>query len=181
MLNDKVWPAMEKKFEETKGPLAERMVAALMAAEKAGGDIRGKQSAALLIVKGESTAKVWEDRLIDIQIADHPEPLKELKRVLKVHRAYERMNKGDLAVEKGDFELALKEYSSAEEMFPENEEMKFWHAVSLVNMDRLDESLSLFREVFDMNKNWKELTPRLIKVGLLNVDDNGLEKILSVN
>lgn len=178
MLNDKVWPAMAKAFETTKGPLAERMLAALKAAEEAGGDIRGKQSAALLVVRGKSTGKPWEDRLIDIQIADHPEPLKELERIFKVHRAYEKMNNGDLAVERGDFETALKEYSAAEDMFPENLEMKYWHAVSLVNMNRIDDAVSLFKEVFAKDPNWKILTPRLINVGLLKINKSDLNKLL---
>jgi len=178
MLSDKVWPAMAKAFKTTKGPLAERMLAALKAAEEAGGDIRGKQSAALLVVRGKSTVKPWEDRLIDIQIADHPEPLKELERILKIHRAYEKMNNGDLAVEKGDFETALKEYSAAEDMFPENLEMKYWHAVSLVNMNRIDDAVSLFKEVFAKDSNWKILTPRLINVGLLKINKSDLNKLL---
>jgi len=102
MLKNSVWPAMEKAFQESRGPLAERLVAALEAAEAEGGDIRGKQSAALLVVKGESSGKIWEDRLIDLRVEDHPEPVKEIKRLLRVYRAYEHMNAGDVAVEKGD-------------------------------------------------------------------------------
>jgi uncharacterized Ntn-hydrolase superfamily protein len=180
MLNDKVWPAMEKAFRETKEPLAERMIAALEAAQNEGGDIRGKQSAAILVVKGKSTGKVWEDRLIDLRVEDHAEPVKELKRLLKVHRAYEHMNAGDLAVEKGNMELAMKEYSSAEEMFPENLEMKYWHAVTLANIGKIDDALSLFREVFSADENWRILTERLPKVKLLTVSEEQLNKILSV-
>jgi len=179
MLNDKVWPAMSKAFEESKGPLPERMIAALEAAQEVGGDIRGKQSASILIVKGESTGKVWEDRAIDLRVEDHIEPIKELKRLLEVYRAYEHMNKGDLAVEKNDMQLALKEYSTAEEMFPDNLEMKFWHAVTLANNNKLDEALPLFKEVFSKDPNWKTLIKRLPKVGLLKAEDS--EKILGVN
>jgi len=143
MANDKVWPAMAKAFRETKGPLAERMVAALEAAQSVGGDIRGKQSAALLVVKGKATGKVWEDRLIDIRVEDSPTPIKELKRILKVHRAYDHMNAGDLAVEHGDMALAMKEYSTAEKMFPNNLEMKYWHAVTLTNIGRIKEALPI--------------------------------------
>jgi len=178
MVNDKVWPAMEKTFLETKGSLAERMVAALEAAQKEGGDIRGKQSAALLVVRGKSTGKVWEDRLIDLRVDDSPNPVEEIKRLLKVHRAYEHMNNGDLAVEKGDMSLAMKEYSTAEKMFPENEEMKYWHAVTLANNGKVKEAISLFSKVFSKNKNWKILTPRIRKVGLLKVSDTELKEIL---
>ena len=178
MLNDKVWPAMAKAFRETKGPLAERMVAALEAAQSVGGDIRGKQSAALLVVKGKSTGKIWEDRSIDLRVEDSPSPIKELKRLLKVHRAYDHMNAGDLAVEHGDMTLAMKEYSTAEKMFPDNEEMKYWHAVTLTNIGRLKEALPIFKEVFAANKNWAILAPRLLKVGQLKVDEKGLKKIM---
>ncbi|MGD8307370.1 MAG: DUF1028 domain-containing protein [Ignavibacteria bacterium] len=180
MLSDKVWRAMYDAFEYSTGPLAERMIAALEFAEWVGGDIRGKQSASILVVKGTSTGKVWEDRLIDLRVEDHPEPVKEIKRLLKVHRAYEHMNRGDLAVEHGDMELAMQEYSAAEEMFPENEEMKYWHAVTLVNNGDLDNALPLFKEVFSKNTDWKILTPRLIPIGLLLTSKEDLEKILTV-
>jgi uncharacterized Ntn-hydrolase superfamily protein len=180
MLNERVPAAMSKSFEESTGPLAERLIKALFAAQEVGGDIRGKQSAAILVVKGKSTGKVWEDREIDLRVEDSPEPLKELSRLLKVHRAYDHMNAGDLAVEKGDMQLAMKEYSTAEEMFPDNEEMKFWHATSLVNIGRLEEALPIFKEVFEKNKNYKILIPRLVPIGQLKVNDEELQRILSV-
>ena len=180
MLNDKVWSAMSEAFENSTGPLAERMIAALEAGENAGGDIRGKQSACLLIVRGEATGNLWVDRLIDLRVDDNPEPIEELKRLLKVHRAYEHMNNGDVAVEHGDMELAMREYMAAEEMFPDNEEMKYWHAVTLVNNGDLQNALPIFKEVFNKNENWKTLTPRLLPTGLLKVNQEQLEKILSV-
>jgi uncharacterized Ntn-hydrolase superfamily protein len=180
MKNKSVWPAMSKAFEDSNGPLAERMVAALEAAEKEEGDIRGQQSASILVVKGESTSKIWEDRIIDLRVEDNPEAVKEIKRVLKVYRAYEHMNKGDLAVEHGDMKLAMEEYSAAEEMFPQNEEMKYWHAVTLVNNGMLDDALKLFEVVFSKNNDWLILTPRLLKNGLLNVTEEELKRILSV-
>ena len=180
MLNDKIPGAMSKAFEESKGPLADRLMAALYAAQEAGGDIRGKQSAAILIVKGESTGKVWEDRLIDLRVEDSTEPLKELSRLIEVHRAYDHMNAGDLATEHGDMELAMKEYAAAEKMFPDNEEMKFWHATTLVNNGDLEAALPLFKEVFSKNENYKILTPRLVPIGLLIVNEQELKRILSI-
>lgn len=180
MSSDKVWPAMAKAFKETKGRLAERMLAALQAAQKEGGDIRGKQSAAMLVVRGKSTGKVWKDRLVDLRVDDSPNPIKELARLLKVQRAYEHMNNGDLAVEKGNMKEAMHQYSSAEKMFPGNAEMKLWTAVTLANNNQLDKALPIFKKVFEMGKNWKTLTPRLIKPGLLKVNEEQLKKILSV-
>jgi uncharacterized Ntn-hydrolase superfamily protein len=180
MLNDRIWPAMAKAYRETKGDLAERMLAALDAAQAAGGDIRGKQSAAIIIVKGVSSGQPWKDRTMDLRVDDSPEPLKELRRLVGVQRAYEHENAGDLAVEKNDVEGALKEYGTAERMQPDNIEMKFWHAVALVNAGRLEESLPIFRAVFAADQNWLELTPRLPKVDLLRADEKGMKKILSM-
>ncbi len=181
MLNNTVWPAMSKAFEKSENlPLAERMVAALQAAQKAGGDIRGQQSAALLIVKGKSTGKPWEDRKIDLRVEDHPQAVDEIARVLKVYRAYEHMNNGDLAIEQNEEEKALNEYGAAQKMFPGNLEMKYWMAVSLVNIGKVEESLPVFKEVFRTDKNWKTLTKRIVKNGMLKVDETGLKKIMDV-
>jgi uncharacterized Ntn-hydrolase superfamily protein len=179
MLNDKVWPAMAKAYRETKGDLADRMLAALDAAQSAGGDIRGKQSAAILIVAGKPTGKPWTDRKMDLRVEDNAAPLVELRRLVNIWRAYEHENNGDLAVEKHDVEGALREYGAAEKMIPDNLEMKYWHAVALVNVGRLEESLPLFKAVFKADPNWIELTPRLPKVDLLKVDAVGLKRILS--
>jgi len=177
MLNNTVWKAMADAFENSTGRLAERMIEALEAAQNEGGDIRGKQSASLLIVRGESTGNEWEDKLIDLRVEDSEEPVIELKRLLRVHRAYEHMNSGDLALEKGDIELALKEYSTAEGMFPDNLEMKFWHAVTLAGIGKVDESLPMFKEVFAGDENWRTLLSRLPGVGLLNMSKEDLERI----
>src|ERR1700754_1486831 len=180
MLNDKIWPAMARAFENTRGDLAERMLAALDAAQAAGGDIRGRQSAALIVVTGKPTGQAWKDRTFDLRVDDSPEPLKELRRLVRLQRAYNHMNAGDLAVEKKDNEGALREYSAAERLVPDNAEMIYWHAVALVNMGRVDESLPLFRKVFAMDRNWITLTPRLPKSGLLPDDPKLIERIVSV-
>lgn len=179
MLNAQVWGAMEKAFLETEGPLAERMVASLEAAQDVGGDIRGMQSASIMTFRGISTGEQWKDRLIDLRVEDHANPVAELKRLLKVQRAYDHMNAGDLAVEKSDMSLAMDEYKAAMQMFPDNLEMKYWSAVTLANNKRLDEALPLFKEVFEKDKNWHELTPRLTKSDLLNVSKEDLERIMS--
>lgn len=178
MEKDTVWPAMEKAFLSAKGSLAERMMTAMEAAEAEGGDIRGKQSATILVVKGESTGEVWKDRLVDLRVEDHPEPLKEMRRLLTVHKAYSHMNAGDHALETGDEAGALREYGSAMDIMPKNLEMKYWTAVSLVNLNKVDEALPLFKTVFAGDKRWRELTSRLRKNGLLNVSDEVHEKIL---
>ena len=180
MLNDRIWGAMANAFEKSTGNLAERMLSALDAAQSVGGDIRGRQSAAIVIVKGTSTGRPWEDRVMELRVEDHPEPLQELRRLVTVHRAYDHMNKGDLAVELNDVEGALREYGAAEAMFPDNLEMKFWHAVALVNVGRVEESLPLFKHIFARDKNWAELLPRLPASGSLSADTATVRKILSV-
>ncbi len=180
MLNDKVWPAMTEAYQKTSGDLADKMLAAMDAAQAVGGDIRGKQSAAILIVSGTNTGRPWADRVMELRVEDHPEPLQELRRLVHVHRAYQHMNAGDLAMEHNDMEKALAEYGAAQKMMPENLEMAYWTAISLANAGRLEEALPLFKKVFAGDPNWAELTPRLPGVGLLNVDEAGMKKILGV-
>ena len=187
MANDKVWPAMAKAFAEPKGDLAERMLAALDAAQSVGGDIRGKQSAALIVVNAKASGKSWQDRLFDVRVDDHADPLGELRRLVVLQRAYNHMNAGDLAVEQMDHEAALREYSAAERIaantpeIPQSRhaEMVYWHAIALVNMKRVDESLPLFARAFRMAAGWRELTPRLPSAGLLPDDPNLIERIVN--
>jgi uncharacterized Ntn-hydrolase superfamily protein len=176
MLKDTVWKAMAKAFERSKAPLAERLLAALEAAQAEAGDIRGKQSASMLVFKGASTGKPWDDKLVDLRVDDCSEPLVELKRLLKIHRAYERMNQGDVEMEKGDMNAAMECYSAAEGMFPENLEMRFWQGVTLANNGRVKEASAVLAPVFRKDKNWRLLTERLPKAGLLKVDPKELTR-----
>ena len=90
------------------------------------------------------------------------------------------MNRGDIAIEHNDVDAALREYGAAEAMFPDNLEMKFWHAISLVNADRLDQSLPIFKEIFSKDMNWATLVPRLPQSGILPRDEEIIKKVLSV-
>ncbi len=181
MLTDKVVPAMAKAFRENANlPIADRVLEVLKAAQKAGGDIRGKQSAALIVVGPKPVKESWNDKLIDLRVDDHKDPIGELERLLKVHHAYEYMNKGDLAVEHHNMKKALAEYGAAQQLFPENLEMKYWTAIALANNGDIKRALPIFNEVFKKDENWKELTRRLPKSGLLNVSESDLKKILSL-
>ena len=181
MLKNTVWKAMADAYQSTKGDLIERLMAALEAAEKEGGDIRGRQSAAIIVVSGQPTGQLWRDRIIDLRVEDHPDPTVELKRLVKVHRAYEHMNRGDEYLAQENVEAALKEYSAAEQLTPDNMEMVFWHAVTLASLDRVEESLPLFKKVFKADYNWAVLLPRLPKSGLLPDKPELVKKILSVS
>jgi uncharacterized Ntn-hydrolase superfamily protein len=179
MEKDTVWDAMARAYESSQGDLADRMIAALEAAQAEKGDIRGMQSASILIVAAEATGRPWEDRIMDLRVEDHPDPVNELKRLVMVHRAYDHMNAGDLAMEHGDTEAAKREYGAAEALIPENVEMVYWHAIALANAGEFDASLPLFKRVFERDANWAILTPRLVSVNLLNVTDNQLRQIVS--
>ena len=167
MLNDRVVPAMAKAYESTEGDLADRLMAALEAAQGSGGDIRGKQSAAMLVVKGEATGQSWTDRVLELRIEDHPTPITELKRLLTVHRAYEHMNAGDLAVEHNDLVGAMAEYGRAAKLLPGNVEVEYWAAVTLATSGSVKEAIPMFHRVFAADSNWVELTKRLHKPGII--------------
>ncbi|WP_298263306.1 DUF1028 domain-containing protein [uncultured Lutibacter sp.] len=175
-----VWPAMAEAFKKSKGSLAERMLIAMEAAQNEGGDIRGKQSAAILVVKGESTGHSWEDTVVDLRVEDHKNPLQEMKRLLTIHKAYDFMNKGDLAVESGDNILAKQQYMNAQKLNPNNLEMKYWYAITLANNGEMEEAKSILKNIFQKNKKWKELTPRLVKPKLLTISKTELQEILNL-
>ena len=181
MLTNKVPPAMADAFERSKGkPLAERMLLVLEAGQAAGGDIRGKQSAAIIVVPAKSEGRPWDERTVDLRVDDNPEPIKELHRLYNVQVAYQHMNNGDLAVEKNDMTKAMNEYNAAMKMFPQNLEMQFWTAITLANNKQVDKAVPILKKVFARDGNWKELTRRLPKVNLLTVSDSDLKKILSL-
>jgi uncharacterized Ntn-hydrolase superfamily protein len=175
-----VWPAMALAFESAKGDLADRMLAALDAAEAEGGDIRGRQSAALIVVRAKSSGEPWRDRRVDLRVDDHPTPLVELRRLLNLHRAYEEMNQGDEAVAVNDVPAAVRHYTRASELAPDIAELPFWQAVTLFTVGKEDQALAIFKDVFAREERWARLVPRLPASGLLPDDPKKIEKILSV-
>ncbi len=179
MLSSEVPDAMAKAFERSTGALAERLLAALDAAQAVGGDVRGKQSAALLVVRGKASDKPWTDRLVDLRVDDSDHPLAELRRLYDLSRAYDLMNQGDDAVAAGRMDQALARYSEAERMFPDNDEFVFWHAVTLVTNGRTEDALPLFARAFRMHPAWMLLVPRLPGVGQLPSTRGLVERILA--
>ena len=177
MASPKVWPAMAAAFERAQGDLAERMLQALEAAEKEGGDIRGRQSAAIVIVKAESTGKPWADRVMDLRVEDSEDPLKELRRLVRLRRAYEREDEGDNLIAAKKPDEALKAYEEAAKLAPEVIELQFWAAVSMYTNGREEEALKLFRQVFSREKQWVDLIPRLAKVGLFPDDPKKIDEV----
>jgi uncharacterized Ntn-hydrolase superfamily protein len=167
MANDKVVPAMRTAFESTKGDLAERMLAALDAAQAVGGDIRGCQSAAILVVSGKRSATPWAEKKFDLRVEDHAAPLVELRRLVTLARAYDHMNQGDLAVEKGDMAAAAKHYSAATRMVPDSAEMTYWSGIAFAARGDLANATPLLKRAFAADPAWIELTRRLPASGLL--------------
>ena len=180
MLNNTVWDAMAEAFETTSGSLSKRMLAALKAAESQKGDIRGKQSAAILIVKEKATGNSWEDTIMDLRVEDHENPIQELERVIKIHEAYDYMNKGDLAMEVGNSAKAETLYLQAQKLFPDNLEMQYWYAINLLNNNQLEKAKPILKSIFSQNENWKTLTPRLVKSKLLIISDKHLKAVMKL-
>ena len=179
MAKSTVPAAMAQAFENTGGNLAERMLAALDAAEAEGGDLRGRQSAAMLVVSGEPTGDPWTDRIVDLEVADHEDPLKELRRLLRISQAYRHAQRGDEYMEKNEMDSALQEYSVATKFYPENPELPFWTAVTLAQTGELQKALPIFKDVFSRNENLRELIPRIVQAGFLTVEQNVLQDILA--
>jgi uncharacterized Ntn-hydrolase superfamily protein len=179
MENDRVWPAMAKAFRETKGDLADRMLAALEAAQLQGGDIRGMQSAAILVVKGTSSGRPWADAVFNLRVEDSPAPLDELRRLVQLQRAYNHASAGDDFVAAGKVDAALAEYAEAARLAPEVLELPYWQAVTLASNGQLEKALPIFKSVFAKEPRWAELTPRLPGVGLLPDDKATLDKIMA--
>ncbi len=179
MLTDKVCAAMEHAFlTNAKLPLAERVLACLKAAQAAGGDIRGRQSAAIIVVAGTVVKDSWNDKLIDLRVDDNPNPITELDRLLKLERAYEHMNNGDLQVEKNNMPQAMAQYTAAERLFPANLEMQYWHAITLANNKHVKDAAAMLQKIYAKDANWRKLTKRLPKAGQLTVSAEELKELV---
>jgi uncharacterized Ntn-hydrolase superfamily protein len=179
MEKNTVWTAMARAYENT-GELVDRLLAALEAAEAEGGDIRGRQSAAILVVKATSSGAPWKDRIYDLRIEDHAAPLVEMRRLVTAAKAYNHMNAGDGYLTDNNVKAALEEYTAAMNIYPGNPEMFFWPAVTMAATGKVEESLPLFKKVFQQDKRWVELLKRLPKVNQFPNDEVLMKKILSV-
>jgi uncharacterized Ntn-hydrolase superfamily protein len=181
MRNERVWAAMARAFETSDGDLAERLLMALEAAESAGGDIRGRQSAALVVVSGDRSDAAWA-RVFDLRVEDHADPLAELRRLLTVARAYNAATAGDDFLTAGHVDSALASYRLASELLPDsatNGELIYWVAVTLADLGRVEEAIPLFRRAFAQDDAWMELLGRLPGAGLLGADQATLDRILA--
>ena len=179
MRNRRVWPAMATAFRRAKGNLTSRLLASLDAAEGAGGDIRGRQSAAILVVRIRPSGSSWRDEIVDLRVEDHPEPLKELRRLVVLHQGYEYANRGDELMSRGKLKEATEQYRLATEKVPKNEELQFWEAVGLANHGEPERAKKILNKVFQRNEDWKEVLRRLPSPRLLDVDKETLRMLVS--
>ena len=168
MERETVWAAMAEAYTSTDAPLPERMMAALEAAEAEGGDIRGKQSAAMLVVSGKPTGRSWEDRLIDLRVEDAPEPLPELRRLLRVKRAVQTIAEADRLALAGDMPGAANKRREGLALAPELIELRFWTGLTMAQAGDIDGGLKLIDEVVRKDPRWLETMRRLVAVDRLS-------------
>lgn len=164
MVKDTVWGAMFEAYSSTRAPLAERLLAALDAAEAEGGDIRGQQSAAMVVVRGNPSGRSWEDKIIDIRVEDSREPLVELRRLLHVKRAYMHDDEAERMEVAGDVKSAVRLRMQAADQAPELVELSFWAGLDLAKLDDLDGGCRLIARAVAEEPRWIETLNRLAAV-----------------
>jgi uncharacterized Ntn-hydrolase superfamily protein len=153
-----VWPSMLEAFQSYGGSLTGRLLAALSAGELAGGDLRGRQSAALVVVPARGNP--W-DTVISLRVEDHPDPLAELARLVRLHEAYTYAGLGDEHVAAGRHHQAAELYLRASELAPESDELRFWAGMGAATVGDLDAAVAHVRAAIEIHPGWRELLPRL--------------------
>ncbi|MGO9960460.1 MAG: DUF1028 domain-containing protein [Solirubrobacteraceae bacterium] len=155
MASPTVWTHMLDAFAAASGSLTDRLLDALDAGEAAGGDIRGRQSAAVLVVPAQG--RPWETT-VSLRVEDHPQPLAELRRLVRLHDAYVLAGQGDALVNEERFAEAAVLYEQAANMAPGNHELRFWSDLGAAQIGKLDEGLAQVREAIAQQPGWAELT-----------------------
>jgi uncharacterized Ntn-hydrolase superfamily protein len=158
MASEEVWPAVARAFESAEGSLARRLIAALEAGEAAGGDVRGRQSAALLVVPAEG--EPWH-RIVELRVEDHPEPLEELRRLLALREAYDLADEADQLMSQGRFDEAGDRGRRALELAPDNAELMFWSGLALAHQGQVDQGVAMVRRAIELHSGWADLLGRL--------------------
>ena len=168
--------AMVEAYLSAPGDLADRLLAALQAAEAEGGDLRGRQSAALQVVSSAARAGD-EEYPFDLRVEDHEDPLSELSRLVAARRAYRRVDVADELAASGDFDAAFAEYTAAHEAQPDNAELAFWRGVALASNGREDQARPFLEAAYRQNEGWRELLRRLPAAGLFPDDRALLDRL----
>jgi uncharacterized Ntn-hydrolase superfamily protein len=178
MERDTVWSAMATAFRTAEGDLPERLLAALAAAQGEGGDIRGMQSAAMLVVEAEPTGTEWHDRVIDLRIEDHARPVDELARMLRLWRAYGHAERAEELELVPDLEGAMRERFTSLEMVPDHPELAFWAAVAMAGAGQLDDARRTIAVAHAAGPGWAELLRRVVADGQVELDDDAVAALL---
>jgi uncharacterized Ntn-hydrolase superfamily protein len=180
MRRDTVPRAMVEAYAAADGErLAWRLLAALDAAEAEGGDVRGRQSSALLVVGGRRSSTPWRERRVELRVEDHPEPLQELRRLLRLHAAYDLVDEAEQAAMRGDLDAAARHYRLAHDEAPDNIEIAFWLGLALAGSGHVEEGRGYVRRAVDVHDGWAELLQRLPAAGLLPDDPQLLQALLA--
>ena len=158
MASEAVWPAMLDAYHGSDGPLRDRLLDALDAAEGHGGDIRGRQSAAIIVVPAEGNP--W-DTTVSLRVEDDPEPLTELRRLVALQEAYQLADVADELTGLGRHAEAAEVFQQASALAPDNHELLFWGGLGAAHGGELDLGVSLVRRAIELQPGWGELLPRL--------------------
>jgi uncharacterized Ntn-hydrolase superfamily protein len=179
MERDTVWDAMVGTYGSAEGSLAERLLAALVAAEREGGDIRGRQSAAVIVVSGSRQDPPWK-RTVDIRVDDHPDPVTEIGRLLRLHEAYRLMDSANEAAAKGDLVSAADAMDQAAQLASDNDQVAFRHGGSLMAVGRVEEGRAELQRARAANPRWPIFLRRLAGAGFLPDDPGFLDAMLPI-
>lgn len=181
MEKDTVWHAMAAAYEAAEGDLAERLLVALEAAEQEGGDIRGRQSAAIIVVAAQNTGRPWQDRLFDLRVEDNPQPVAELRRLVGLQRAYRKLNEGDELWTLGRVDEALVAYQAAAAAAPDaatNGEAAFWIGITLAGGADSGQAIPYLKRAFAQDTRWATLVERLPASKLLPDDPELVKRLV---
>jgi uncharacterized Ntn-hydrolase superfamily protein len=158
MASETVWPAMLATYQQTDGSLTRRLLAVLDAAEREGGDVRGRQSAAILVVPGSGEA--WQS-VVSLRVEDHPEPLVELRRLVDLHDAYALASEADDCINEGRHDDAARLFERARALAPDNHELMFWAGLGAAHAGDLDRGVRDVRAAIGLQPGWRDLLERM--------------------
>nr|MDO8100550.1 DUF1028 domain-containing protein [Candidatus Njordarchaeota archaeon] len=170
LAGEDVVKGMVENFESTKGELADKLVAALEGGQEGGGDARGRQSAALLVVRKNVGRAGYGDRYIDLRVEDHPEPIVELRRLLVMHRVYRLIDDGEDKIATGDLDGALSLIREAVSLGPTIDDAHVDLGIIYLKLGRKDEALKAFRQALKLNPRMKTMIKQLPGAGLVEPD-----------
>ncbi|KJR43477.1 protein of unknown function DUF1028 [Candidatus Magnetoovum chiemensis] len=181
MMNKSIWNDMGIAYKTASGDLTDRLVSAIDTGNKRSEEVRMGSSAAFIVISAKSSGNILEDKIFDLRVDDNSAPLKELKRLISLNRAYRHRALGDAYLAQNNIEAALEEYERAKTFVPNNTEFMFWTAVCLVNAGRIDDAMGLFKQVFERDIKWSLLAVRLARSKLLPPDPELIQRIISIS